>query len=429
MEDRFGQALSTRNQTARDAYVRGVDLMLTARPGAEPCFAAAVATDPSFALGHIARARALQPQGRVHEMAGACDAARALAVNADDRERSHIAILTSFLRGDSAIALDALRKHMQSYTRDGFVLSLALGVYGLLGFSGDADHHRQQCDWLDALAPNWGQDWWFLGYRGWAHTENGNPTLGAPLLDASLHQHWNNANAAHGRAHAFYELGLAGEGEAFLDGWLPTYEEAGSLFPHLSWHLALFALRNGRTEKAADLFDQRFRPSLGKQPPFFTIVDTAAFNWRCLLRNVPRGDGDICEVVDFARQHFPKAAGGFANVHLAYAYAAAGDIEALKTHVVACEQFAREGVHPSAPVVHLICKGILNHALGRYDEAMRDLEKALPDLARIGGSHAQRDGVIETLVHACLRAGAEPQAAKLLRSRLGLAAIWSSAAA
>ncbi len=428
MEDRFGQSISTQSEVARDAYIRGVDLMLTARPGSEPCFAQAVAADPEFALGHIARARALQPQGRLAEMTQACATAWALAPKADERERSHIAIIRTFLNGDSTAALAALRTHMHAHPRDGFALSLALGVYGLLGFSGAADHHRQQCEWLDALAPHWGRDWWFLGYRGWAHTENGDPAFGTPLLDASLDLHRLNANAAHGRAHASYELGRAEEGESFLDQWLPAYEEAGSLFPHLSWHLALFALQNGRTEKAVDLFDKRFRPSLGKQPPFFTIVDTASFNWRCLLRNVPRNSSEIGEVAEFARQNFPKAAGGFANLHIAYAYAAAGDIEALTKHTSQVESFARAGVHPSAPVVDVLCRGILNHAEGRYDEAISDLEKALPDLARIGGSHAQRDGVMETLVHAYLRAGQEQKAINVLGSRLGLASIWSNAA-
>ena len=249
------------------------------------------------------------------------------------------------------------------------------------------------------------------------------------MLDASLQLHGANGNAAHGRAHAYYELGSTAEGEKFLDLWLPGYEEAGSLFPHLCWHLAIFALRNGGTEKAVELFDRRFRPSLGKQPPFFTIVDTAAFNWRCLLRNVPRSSGDAREVAAFAGQHFPQGAGGFANVHIAYAYAAAGDINSLKKHITRVASFARAVVHPSAEVVHLICKGIGSHAEGRFDEAIHDLEKALPDLPRIGGSHAQRDGVMETLVHAYLSAGQEQKAIGLLCTRLGLASIWSNAAA
>jgi hypothetical protein len=66
-----------------------------------------------------------------------------------------------------------VRAHALEYRRDALPLSLALGVFGLLGFSGRRDHHEAQLALLEELAPRWGDDWWFLGYLGWAYIETG----------------------------------------------------------------------------------------------------------------------------------------------------------------------------------------------------------------------------------------------------------------
>ena len=424
-EDGFGNRLTAANVPAAEAYNAGVDLMLTAYPGAEAKFDAALDADPDFALAHIARARAVAMQGRADEAQAAVAAAQAQATRLTDRERAHVRALALALGGDSAGAIEAIKAHMREWPRDGLALSLTTGVYGLLGFSGVADHHQRQRDLLDAIAEHWGADWWFNAYRGWAHVEAGDAAFGAPLIERSLAERRANGNAAHGRAHAFYELGEATGGAAFLDDWLPDYAPNGSLHTHLSWHLALFALRLGAVEKAQALYAERIDPARHVQPPFFAIVDAGAFNWRCLLRGLERADGELAAVSTFAAKHFPGGGVGFANVHIAYAYAAHGDREALAKHVAMTEQNDKSAAHPSAPVVHAVCRGVQAFAAGDYVSAAAHIEQALPELPRIGGSCAQRDGVWETLVAACLRSGQAEKAQTLLEQRLGLKAIFA----
>jgi hypothetical protein len=57
LKDRYGNALSTASEAARDAYGRGVDSLMAATPGTDTAFAEAVAADEGFALGHISLAR------------------------------------------------------------------------------------------------------------------------------------------------------------------------------------------------------------------------------------------------------------------------------------------------------------------------------------------------------------------------------------
>src|ERR671918_315969 len=56
--DRYGLPLSTSSTAARDAYVAGVDCVLSAAHGDQAHLERAVEADPDFALAHAALARA-----------------------------------------------------------------------------------------------------------------------------------------------------------------------------------------------------------------------------------------------------------------------------------------------------------------------------------------------------------------------------------
>ena len=66
--DRYGLAVSTTDAAARDAYVEGVDLLLTVYPGAAAAFDRAIAADPGFALPHIGKGRTFQLTGNLAAM-------------------------------------------------------------------------------------------------------------------------------------------------------------------------------------------------------------------------------------------------------------------------------------------------------------------------------------------------------------------------
>ena len=65
LTDRYGLPVSTPVAAARDAYVEGVDLLLTVYPGAAAAFDRAIAADPGFALAHIGKARTFQLAGKL----------------------------------------------------------------------------------------------------------------------------------------------------------------------------------------------------------------------------------------------------------------------------------------------------------------------------------------------------------------------------
>jgi tetratricopeptide (TPR) repeat protein len=419
LKDRFDLPVTCASPAAVENYGAAVDLLLSAWPGAETLLERALSFDPDLALAHIARGRVLQLQARMPEARVAAARARSLAERVTARERRHIEAIALSIDGAAGAAWAIVREHVAEFPRDALPLSLALGVFGLLGFSGRRDHHEAQLALLEELAPSWDDDWWFLGYLGWAHIETGEVTKGTRLVERSLVGNPRNAHAAHQRAHGFFEAGDAGGGAGFIENWLPDYDRAGQLHCHLAWHLALFELARGDTERARSLYLDNIRPSVAQAAPMLVLADAASFLWRWRFYDViPALDREWAEVAAHARRHFPQAGLAFADLHAALAEAATGDHDAVHSRIDGLRSLARHGRLPPGEVAPALCAGVA--ALGRGDnvEAAAVLEPALAELPRIGGSHAQREVFEDSLIAAHLRSRQSAKAALLLRARL-----------
>ena len=419
LTDRFGLALTTDSPHAVESYIRAVDLMLSANAGAETLLDAALDADPDFALAHIARARLCQVQARIPEAKEAATRARDLAERVTPRERGHIETIALVIDGLGAQAMARLEAHVADYPRDALALSPALGVFGLLGFSGRVDHHEAQLALLKRLAPEWDEDWWFLTYLGWARIETGDVATGEHEVERALALNPHNAFAAHARAHGYYEAGDAESGAAFIEAWLPGYDRQSQLHCHLSWHRALFELACGRPEQARALYEDAIRPAVSYAPPLFNLADAASFLWRWkIYGEMPPLDDAWGEVIAHAARNFPRAGIPFADVHAALAEAASSDDAALATRITQLGELLEGGRLPQGAIVPALCAGAAAFARGDYDGATESLGTALPELARIGGSHAQRELFEDTYIAACLRAGRDDKAAERLSARL-----------
>src|SRR5262245_59968834 len=143
LEDRYGLALYTASTAARDAYVEGVDRLISANAGAAESFGGALAADPRFALAHIGRARVLQLEARGREAQSAAAEARALSAGISERERAHVEALALAVSGQAAADLAAIRAHLARHPRDAMALAPATGVYGLIGSSGRRERNEE----------------------------------------------------------------------------------------------------------------------------------------------------------------------------------------------------------------------------------------------------------------------------------------------
>ena len=165
LKDLWDLPLSTESPRAAEQYILAVEKLLSANVGSEEALGRAIDADPGFALAHAARARMLQLRGAMPEARAAAAQAGLLAPSATRRERGHVEALTLNLEPDMPRTLAHVLEHLREFPRDGLVLSLTSGVFGLIGFSGRRDRNEALLDLLDGLAVSYGEDWWFLNVQ------------------------------------------------------------------------------------------------------------------------------------------------------------------------------------------------------------------------------------------------------------------------
>jgi len=410
LEDRYGFALSTASPDARDAYVAGVDLALSANHGAEEALRGAIACDDGFALAHVALARVLQVQAQAVEAKAAAARARSLAPTLPERERSHVGALATMIDGGSVAGLAAAREHLAAYPRDAMVLAPCTGVFGLIGFSGLPGREAELLALLDGLAHAYDDDWWFASAHAFALVEVGEVDRARATIERSLARYPRNANGAHIRAHVYYEGGEREAGLAYLRDWWRDYPKESLLHCHLSWHIALWEMELGRPQAAWEVFRAHLRPGASTGPPINTLSDSASFLLRAEMAGEARDPELWRALSQYATQSFPLTGIAFADVHAALAHAFAGDSAALAKVIGGAKGKAADVVAP------------LGRAFGAFASAdwtavIDTLEPVMAAHERIGGSRAQRDLIEYALAVSLLRAGRSEEARGLLQSR------------
>ena len=389
--DRYGLALATGSSKAASAYGEGLDLILSGYPGAEERLREAIAHDEGFALAHAALARHLHIYSRIPEAREAIARARSLVAGASPREQAHVRILGLAIDAQPAAALEALLAHLESFPRDALPLSLALGAFGLYGFSGRADHDAARLALCRKLAPHYGDDWWFLTHLGWAHTEAGKLAAGDRHTRRALELRRENAHGAHALAHFYTEADEGEDGTDFLQDWLPGYEARGTLYAHIHWHQALWRLEDGDLEGALELYQDVLRPARSQAPPVIVISDAASLLWRLSLKG--RSGLDWSEVHAYGKSRFAGPAPHFVEWHLAMAAAGAGEPDLIERRVAALN------APPPGAVLAAACRAFRLFSEGNYAETVALLQPMTQEFVRLGGSGAQR-AVLQTTLDA-----------------------------
>lgn len=406
-EDRYGNPVTAASAEARDAYQHGFDLFLSAEAGVPEALSAAIALDPNMAGAHLALARHYQSYMR-RDLVGQHLAAARAAKGLTAQEQAQVHTLGLLLEGRGVEAYAAIKAHLAMYPRDALVAQPCIGVFGMIGFSGQPGREAEQLAFTSALAPHYGDDWWFLSGHAFAQMEVGRVGPATDSIERSLAARPRSGNGAHYRAHLYYEVGETTAGYEYLRDWRRDYGRGGLLHCHTGWHIGLWALAAGDEAAMWEVVDADVNG--GDGPPLNVLTDMASILYRAEYAGIDVPAERWHAVSDYAAKFFPNPGLAFGDVHAALAHAMAGRGDALAKIVT-------DAKGPAADTVAALASGFGALAGGRWEEALQAFTPAMGCHERIGGSRAQRDLIEFAYVSALLKLNRGDEARRMLSMR------------
>ena len=224
--------------------------------------------------------------------------------------------------------------------------------------------------------------------------------------------------AHHVVAHCLEARGRMLEGVAFLRSMSDTWAPCNSfMYTHNWWHLALFLIDLDRTGEALALFDGHV---WGVDKDFSEDqVNAVSLLARLELHGAEVG-GRWADVAAHLKPRLHEHFTPFLDLHYLYGLARGGEDNAVTEMLASLEDRAERATESereawadcAVPAAH----GLAAHAKGDHAAAARYLGQALPHLAAIGGSIAQRALFGAIHLDAMMRSGWNDAALKVLQA-------------
>jgi hypothetical protein len=332
----------------------------------------------------------------VHMFAESHDAAanawpfleRAQAHEANEREQRFIAAVEAWAAGDIARAIRLHEEQAREFPRD--LPSVKLGQYHLFNI-GDSEGMLR----IALTAREMASDVPYLhgmlafGYEQ-CHRLNEAEAAARHAIEMRRKEPW----AHHALAHVMLTQARNREGRDFMQSVSETWKGLNSfMVTHNWWHQALFAIELGDHAEVLRLYDTQV---WGVAKDYSQDqVNAVSLLARLELAGVDVGER-WQDVADYLTPRTSDHVLPFLDVQYVYGLARAGRAEAdvlmanIESYAARSQGVWRDVAVPAA-------RGLIAHARGNYSVAANELGRALPRMAEIGGSHAQRD--LFTRVH------------------------------
>ncbi len=382
---------------------------------------AALAVDPECPLLLCARGYftlLLSTRRLVERARESLAAARAAAAKhgATPREAEHIAALDAWCAGDIETALGRWAAILSEHPRDVLALKLAHFWHFYLG---DSEAMRRSVErarpaWTDGV-PGHG---YILGMQAFGLEECRDYAAAEQAGRRAVEIEPADVWAVHAVAHTFEMRDRPRDGIAWIEQLTRHFAGTNNFRFHLWWHLCLFYLELGDRDRVLALYDREVRAE--STADYLDICNAASLLWRLEDLGVDVGDR-WAELAKQSAARLDDRMLVFADAHYMMALAAGGDAAAIGRMTGSLSAYARtdetEG-RIMAEAGAAVCEAVLAHRERRFGRVIELLMPLRRTLARIGGSHAQRDVFEKMLISACLADGRKADARALLAARL-----------
>ncbi|WP_051329391.1 tetratricopeptide repeat protein [Geminicoccus roseus] len=415
--DRYAGEHGSSCPTAIEAFEQAVAAVAAHRPDAADALAASLQADPDMIAAHaVSGFGAVMLARRECIAAGAAQlaAAKAAALRrpATPFEQALLDALELAVAGRLAAAVAVLDEALEREPRS---LLLAKLSHGLRFLGGDLAGMAQA---TGGLLRHWHVDvpgyGFLLGCHAFALEENGAYDEAERTGRRAVLLEPRDAWGMHAVAHVYEMRGRVSAGIGWLVNARPNWQGCHNFRFHMAWHLALFLLEEGRTDEVLSLYDEAVRPVFTDD--FRDIANASSLLWRLHQEGVAVGDR-WDELAEIARRRRHETILVFASLHQLLALVATGDQAGADELIDALAEEAASGSGDQAAVAGRVglpmARLIAGRPAGTSPGFLLDVAERLPDM---GGSNAQRDVFMRTLVDHAASSGD----ARLLRRLLDL---------
>jgi tetratricopeptide (TPR) repeat protein len=383
----------------------------------------AVDRDPAFTLGASAIASLFLLNGFRGDnpaVTRAIGAAEAAISGASSREKRHLAAAKAWAAGEIVAATGVWEDILVDHPTDALALRFAHDSYFYLGHSlSIRDSVARVLPAWDRASPSYG---FVLGQYAFGLEEAGELRRAEEVGRDAIARNAEDAWAVHAVAHVLETESRQSEGVDFLKASRPSWSKAHALSVHNGWHLALYLIEEGRFDEVLADYDAFVAPRIGADS-LLDLVDASALLWRLELAGADVGTR-WSPLASQWLTHVDDHVLVFNDLHLALAVARAGDAEGVARLRRSLDDYQRHGSGDNREITvdvgRRLVDGALAFAQGDYADAVQAILPVRYKVIRIGGSHAQRDLVTQTLIAAAERAGQASLARALLAERLAV---------
>jgi len=384
---------------------------------------AALDRDPGFALGGVGIAGLYMIGGVTPdhpEIVRALGEARAAVGGASSRERKHLVAVEAWAKGKMRDAAAVWEDILIDHPADALALRFVHDAYFFMG--------QSLCirDSVARVLPAWDSQnpltSFVLGQYAFGLEEAGELKRAEEVGRDAIARNAADAWATHALAHVLETDCRQEEGVAFLKQSRSHWRHAHFMAGHNGWHLALYLIEAGRYDEVLADYDRIAVPKLADDATLDRI-DAAALLWRLELVGVDVGD----RWTPVARQwmlHVDDHLLAFNDLHLGIAAARSRNPDDVARLSASLDRYLSEGagdnVGTTAAVGRRLIDGVIAFARGDYALATESISPVRYETVRIGGSHAQRDIVTQTLIAAAERSGQTNLARALLAERVAI---------
>jgi len=399
MRDLHGLPLTTQSAAAAESFNRMLSSYLGYRADLSDHVKSTLQADPGFALAHCAKgyfALLAYNRGFLPLAVEAQRAAAHAASGASAREQAHARALGHWVEGDLDRALRVWEELLVEHPADVLALRLAHFNYFWLGRAAAmrASVQRVLPRWSDSLAayPT------LLSCLSFALEECGEYAAAERAGRRAVELDPADVWGTHAIAHVMEMQGRRDEGIAWLAALERHWEGKNNIVHHLWWHRAMFHLERREFDAVLELYDRRFRrlesPLVQKMPDLYIDIQNAAsMLMRLELRGVEVGNR-WTEIADKAEARIGDCLSTFTLPHWAMALSATGREAATQRLLAAMGASSNPVVREVALPVS---RAVVAHRRKEFAKALELMEPVQERLGELGGSHAQRDVLLQIL--------------------------------